>query len=84
MEDDQLAVARTPDVELDPVRPEVDCPLEGGKRVLGDIGAPGASMCNDAGSAYRATTTESARIRMAIRSPDSRWALRLDDSTSTF
>jgi hypothetical protein len=67
MEDDQLAVARTPNVELDPVRPDVDRPLEGGKRVLGDAGAPDAAMC-DYELRY-ATTTESASMRIAIRSP---------------
>ena len=83
VEDDQLAVARAPDVELDHVRPEADRLLEGGQRVLGDTGAPGAAMCNDAGTLPRrrgkcygsvrcATTTESARMRMAIRSPSFR------------
>jgi hypothetical protein len=71
MKGDQLAVARPPDVELDPVRAELDRLLEGCQRVLGDPGAPDAAMCNDAGTVarYRAMTTESARMRTAIRSP---------------
>jgi hypothetical protein len=44
MKDDQLAVAGAPDVELDHVRPELDRPLESGKRVLGHAGAPDAAM----------------------------------------
>jgi len=73
VEDDQLAVTGATDVELDPVRTELDRSLEGGERVLGNTGAPGAAMCDDfqaqraAGSC--AMTTESARMRMAMRSP---------------
>jgi hypothetical protein len=75
VEDEQLAVASAADVELDPVRAELDRTLEGCERVLGDSGARRAAMGDyfqaqcAAGAESRATTTESESTRMATRSP---------------
>src|SRR5437763_13341176 len=67
MEEDQLAVARAPDVELDHVRPEVDRPLEGRQRVLGNTGAPGAAMGDHVWTVAEAAGRRFAAVRRQMR-----------------